>query len=101
MQFILPSEMGTQAPRPSDSRLWLEARNSKIMAVHTFSGSWGEEKAVETKDWILEKLGGTQYRPTEPLQWEVYRYNPPWTISMLRTNEVYRYNPPWTISMLR
>jgi len=87
LQFILPSEE-TNPPLPIDgSGVTLVRRDSKLMAVRTFSGRWDESDHSE-KDKLLELLARDNIEIMEPMICEVYQYDPPWTLPNMRTNEV-------------
>ncbi|KZV51667.1 SOUL heme-binding family protein [Dorcoceras hygrometricum] len=88
MQFILPSKYAKaeDAPRPVDERVVVREEGEKKYAVVRFSGLTGEkavaEKAEKLKAWLERdgfKVAG---------DFVLARYNPPWTLPPLRTNEV-------------
>lgn len=88
MQFILPSGI-TEPPAPVDgSGVSVVHREKKIMAVRTFSGSRDQEAFDKEKVKLLELLHRDGVQVIEPLTCETYRYNPPWTLAPLRTNEI-------------
>lgn len=89
MAFVLPVEYKSveAAPIPIDPQVTLRAGEARTCAVLTFGGY--------VTDTIVSKRVG-QLRATlakegiEPVhaQFEVLRYNPPFTIPLLRTNEI-------------
>jgi len=88
MQFILPSKL-TNPPDPSEeTEVTVVKRSEKIMAVTTLSGAWDEHGFEKERDILLEKLSRDGVEILKPMYWEVYRYNPPWTIPSMRTSEV-------------
>lgn len=87
MQFVLPSKYTLEtAPKPLDPNVHIKHVDGRLMGVLKFSGFTTyvilEEKAkllrsfLETKGY---KVSG---------DYILARYNPPWTIPFLRTNEV-------------
>ncbi|KAL5729934.1 hypothetical protein ACHQM5_002821 [Ranunculus cassubicifolius] len=88
MQFILPSKYSTaeEAPKPTDDRVVIKEVGEKIYGVLKFSGlatdSVVEEKVRKLKE-CLEKDG---YKIIG--EFVLARYNPPFTLPPLRTNEV-------------
>jgi len=89
MQFILPAGKHGVAPQPTDSQVQIVERPSgMVFAVQGFSGSWSHAEAAERAAALKEKLeqDGLQVDQAQP--WQFFRYNPPWTLPMLRTNEV-------------
>jgi len=92
MAFVLPSTFSTvsSAPLPTDPAVRLRARPERLMAAIRFSGrctdALAERKAAELHAKLVETgcVGGEEERPP----FEVARYNPPWTLPPLRTNEV-------------
>jgi len=88
MQFILPSKL-TDPPMPIEGTdVSIVRRSEKIMAVATISGSWDEERFETERDLLLERLSRDGIEIKKPMYWEVYRYNPPWTIPCFKTSEV-------------
>mmetsp|Transcript_31121 Transcript_31121/g.65607 ORF Transcript_31121/g.65607 Transcript_31121/m.65607 type:complete len:132 (+) Transcript_31121:174-569(+) len=66
------------------------AQESRVMAALTFSGSASEDsvhrKLKELQALLSEK--GIAMKDGAAPKYEVARYNPPWTLPFLRTNEV-------------
>ena len=88
MAFILPAEFSLEnAPTPVDSRVKLLPVPSSTCAVHQFT--WGcnmataEKKKEELLQWIARD--GTWEVDGK---WTLNRYNPPFTVPFLRTNEI-------------
>ena len=87
--FVLPVEYQSveAAPRPSDPRVTLRVVHARTCAVLTFGGYATDiavsERAAELAATLRYK-GIPRVRP----QFELLRYNPPFTISWLRTNEI-------------
>ncbi len=94
MSFILPSKYQSveDLPVPNDSSVKIEVIEPYTVAALQFSGRWTPEATdVQTKR-LLEMLrddkevkltvGESKVEP------KIARYNPPWTLPFLRTNEV-------------
>ena len=87
MQFILPSKLSSP-PDPTNSALEIKHRDPAVYAVSTFAGSYDHKESVAKKDELVEILKKDKITMCEPLEWEFYRYNPPWTLPFMRTNEI-------------
>ena len=88
MQFILPSKV-TDPPQPNDgTQVSVIQRSEKVMAVSRMNGSLDDKQFEEERDKLLEKLKRDGVEILQPMCWETYRYNPPWTVPSMRTNEV-------------
>lgn len=88
MQFILPAQYTSveSTPKPTDERVVVKEIPARKFGVATFSGVAGDslvQKNVTGLRTALEKAGFTITG-----QHLVARYNPPWTLGFLRTNEV-------------
>ncbi|KAF0918463.1 hypothetical protein E2562_024245 [Oryza meyeriana var. granulata] len=88
MQFLLPSKYSKveEAPRPTDERVVLREVGEREYGVVRFSGLTGDKVVKEKAEWLkaaLEKDGFTVKGP-----FVLARYNPPFTLPPLRTNEV-------------
>ncbi|KAI3443079.1 DYW_deaminase domain-containing protein [Psidium guajava] len=88
MRFVLPAKYGKaeEAPRPLDERVVVREEEGGKYGVVRFSGVATEgvarEKAEKLREWLERdghKVAG---------EWVLARYNPPWTVPPLRTNEV-------------
>ena len=108
MEFILPeSQFGDgiennnveKPPSPTNPDVHVVNRPEVLMAVKTFSGNWGDEAFDYQKNELMKILSTekadedgadlkSSFTIKTPLNVETYRYNPPWTISIWRTNEV-------------
>jgi len=88
MQFILPSKE-VSPPAPSDGTgVSIVHRDGKLMAVRKFSG-WPKECCFNSeRDELLHFLSNDKVEILQPMYYETYTYNPPWTIPFCRTNEV-------------
>lgn len=92
MAFILPSKYQSvaEAPPPTDEKVTLRQIEARTMAVLTFSGM-ARPPAVESHVSELRQLlkeNGLAAPSEGAADFELARYNPPWTLSPLRTNEV-------------
>lgn len=88
MQFILPSNFNGSAPQPTGQGVHVVTRPSSVFGVETFSGSWSTHEAEERAKKLSIKLKADGYTLREHTPWQYFRYNPPWTLSVFRTNEV-------------
>lgn len=94
MRFILPSKYtsASDAPRPTDAQVVVRDEAGKRYGVVRFSGV-ATDKVVEQKvSGLKAALERDGHRLVPTPQGEagflLARYNPPWTIPRLRTNEV-------------
>eukprot|EP01083_Nonionella_stella_P027670 76200_1 len=87
MQFILPSKLKSP-PNPTNKDLEIKQRESAIFAVITFSGLVSHQESIQKKDEFVKMLEKDNITLIEPIDWEFWRFNPPWTIPMYRTNEI-------------
>ncbi|XP_031094521.1 heme-binding-like protein At3g10130, chloroplastic [Ipomoea triloba] len=88
MQFILPSKYARaeDAPKPVDERVKIKEEGERKYGVVKFSGT-ATDKVVEEKVEMLKKcLERDGYKIIG--EFELGRYNPPWTLPPLKTNEV-------------
>lgn len=88
MQFILPSKYtkAEEAPKPVDDRVVIREEGERKFGVVKFSGVASEDVVkgkVENLKKCLERDG---YKVIG--EYELARYNPPWCLPPLRTNEV-------------
>eukprot|EP01120_Amphizonella_sp_Union-15-10_P009505 TRINITY_DN3610_c0_g1_i5.p1 TRINITY_DN3610_c0_g1~~TRINITY_DN3610_c0_g1_i5.p1 ORF type:complete len:203 (+),score=22.08 TRINITY_DN3610_c0_g1_i5:92-700(+) len=87
MSFVMPSKYTLDTlPTPVDSRVRILQKEGQTMAVLTFSGFGSEDSFKQQENILLKALEtdniqvtGTSVRG---------RYNPPWTVPFLRTNEI-------------
>merc|ERR1719350_2131872 len=88
MQFILPACRHGRAPLPTQPHVRIVERPPCLLAVETFTGRLGMEH-FQARGQALEarlQADGHELEPGAPH--EFFRYNPPWTLGWLRTNEV-------------
>jgi hypothetical protein len=92
MRFFLPaSEIKTKSDAPTPSREGVRVVDvpERTVAVRTFSGYFRRENVDANTKALLESLkGDEEVKNVEENRVEVFGWNPPWTISFLRTNEV-------------
>ncbi|XP_044977698.1 heme-binding-like protein At3g10130, chloroplastic [Hordeum vulgare subsp. vulgare] len=88
MQFLLPSKYAkaVEAPRPTDERVVLREVPERKYAVVRFSGLAGDKVVAEKAEGLKAALHKDGHVVTGPFV--LSRYNPPWTLPPLRTNEV-------------
>ncbi|KMT19728.1 hypothetical protein BVRB_1g007830 [Beta vulgaris subsp. vulgaris] len=88
MQFVLPAKYKTaeDAPKPLDERVVIKEEGEKKYGVVKFSGVASD---VVVKDKV-EKLKSALEKDGVKVvgEYMLARYNPPWTLPPLRTNEV-------------
>lgn len=89
MSFVLPAEYQRveMAPRPSDPQVTLRRSAARTCAVLTFSGYATDTAVSKRATELTETLRHMRIQPLHS-EFEVLRYNPPFTIPMLRTNEI-------------
>ena len=91
MSFLLPSEYTqlSQLPTPRNPNVTLSQLPGRVMAVMQFSG-WCDETTVATKSRELQEAveRDAELTAVEGAKVQLARYNPPFTIPFLRTNEV-------------
>ena len=89
MSFVLPAIFTSiqSAPTPTDPRVLLKEVLSHTIAVKSFSGSVDMATAApiaeEFKSYLTNNHGFTCK------EWRLARYNPPFTLPFLRTNEIW------------
>jgi hypothetical protein len=84
MRFFLPAseiKSKSEAPQPSKENVRVVDVPERTVAVRTFSGYFRKANVDENTKALLEKNVKEDHV-------EVFGWNPPWTISFLRTNEV-------------
>ena len=92
MQFVLPSKYTlSDVPKPNDPRVTVREVAPRCMGVITFngntmSGGYGYKLIQEQAEKLRTALTGAGYKVLG--DFELARYNPPWTPGPLRTNEV-------------
>mmetsp|Transcript_20237 Transcript_20237/g.28465 ORF Transcript_20237/g.28465 Transcript_20237/m.28465 type:complete len:193 (+) Transcript_20237:90-668(+) len=88
MQFLLPSKFTIDtAPIPQSDNVKLIEVPERMLAVHRFSGVCDDAMAKGKLEVLIEALKKDKIA-FDKSYWRLYRYNPPWTIGSLRTNEV-------------
>jgi len=87
MAFILPDSYTMKsAPQPTDPRLKLHELPQRRMAVMQFSGRVDMNSCQDQVKQLRKQLDddGVRYHGN----WQLARYNPPWCVPSLRTNEI-------------
>lgn len=87
VQFIMPSEYTLETlPTPNNPAVTLANREARTYAVVKFSGRGNDEQMREKEKELRELLARDSATVTgTPLY---ARYDPPWTLPLLRRNEV-------------
>ncbi|KAI5682661.1 hypothetical protein M9H77_03889 [Catharanthus roseus] len=88
MQFILPSKYtkAEEAPKPLDERVVIREEGERKYGVVRFSGVANEQVVNEKLENLKKCLERDGYKIIG--EYELGRYNPPWSLPPLRTNEV-------------
>lgn len=88
MQFVLPSKYSKaeEAPTPLDERVVIKEEGDGKFGVVKFSGVARDDVVKEKVESLKKRLERDGYKVTG--EFELARYNPPWTLPPLRTNEV-------------
>lgn len=88
MGFILPSKYvkSEDAPRPLDERVVIREEGERKYGVVRFSGVARDEVVAEKVEKLKACLERDGYKVAG--DFVLGRYNPPWTLPPLRTNEV-------------
>ena len=90
MSFVLPSSVSAP-PSPTDPAVRVVRRPPMKVAVQRYSGGWDEEEARHRATALASAAlsDGHKLVGSPPDSgWTWFRYNPPWTLPFLRTNEV-------------
>jgi hypothetical protein len=88
MSFLLPSKYTLEtAPKPTDPRVRIEDVPPRTVAVSTFSGTGAPEYQQEHATTLLDALGEKNVKVIG--SWSCARYNPPFALPFLRTNEIH------------
>jgi len=88
ISFTMPSKYTLATlPRPNDRRVSIRELPATMYAVRRFSGAPGEEAVRGEMEALRAAVLAAGLRPTgaEPIY---ARYDPPWTLGMMRRNEV-------------
>lgn len=90
MQFILPSKYKTinDVPKPTNKNITIIQRPKQLFAIKQFNGAWDYNETIKIKDEFILELNKNKINIISPLNWELYRYNSPFTIPYFRTNEI-------------
>mgnify|MGYP006172096111 CR=1 FL=1 len=90
MQFVLPSALA-DAPDPTVPGVRIVPRPAQTMVVERYTGSWDEADAKARALKLGDRARAAGHDVPEGLvgvAWEWRRFNPPWTIGFMRTNEI-------------
>ena len=90
MAFLLPSKYTTDnAPEPTDARVKLKEIPPRYEAVHQYNGRSDMTNCGPKVEQLREHLQLDGVKVREGGSWHLDRYNPPFTIPWLRTNEIH------------
>jgi len=87
MMFTLPSTV-ENPPRPLDREVKSLRRPETLWAVHRYRGAWDQAEAEAAAQALRKRLMADGRQVDSSAAWEWWRYNPPFTLPWLRTNEV-------------
>ena len=88
MSFVMPASYdASSAPAPTNGAVSINEVPSRIVAVHSFSGSATEAASAKKAKELIAELRHLGYEVSG--KHELARYNPPFTLPFLRTNEVW------------
>merc|ERR1712166_1493675 len=90
MQFILPAGLTLDtAPKPTNQAVTLVELPERTYAVLRYSGSTDLTDAANRVAELVRAVGQNEADPQlDENDWQLYRYNPPFTLPWLRTNEI-------------
>lgn len=88
MQFLLPAkyQKAEEAPKPLDERVVIREEGERKYGVVRFAGVATEDVVNEKVNKLRKSLEKDGYKVIG--EFLLARYNPPWTLPTLRTNEV-------------
>jgi hypothetical protein len=90
MAFLLPSKYTIDtAPEPTDARVKLKEIPPRYEAVHQYNGRSDMTNCGPKVEQLREHLQLDGVKVLEGGSWHLDRYNPPFTIPWLRTNEIH------------
>ena len=88
VHFVMPSQFTMATlPTPNNSAVALREVPAKRVAVATYSGFNTESRIQEETQALLAWMQARNWVAAGPAQ--LARYNPPWTLPMLRRNEIH------------
>ena len=88
MAFVLPEKFTAEtAPRPTDPRVEIVTAPARLVAVQSFSGSTTVAASQARAGQFRKTLADSGFRVKG--DWQLARYNPPFTLPFLRTNELW------------
>lgn len=87
VQFMMPAEWTLDTlPEPRDSRVHLRVVPPKKVAAIRYSGTWSQANYREQLEKLEAGLAREGLQAKSPPVWA--RYDPPWKLWFLRTNEI-------------
>jgi hypothetical protein len=87
VQFMMPSEYTLETlPEPLDARVTLRQLPARTVAALRYSGSWSQSNYREHLALLREAMKREGLAPKGEPVWA--RYDPPYTLWFLRTNEI-------------
>jgi hypothetical protein len=94
MQFILPKEYDSlkKIPKPTNNKVTIKSIPPAVGAVHQYAGSYSQDNARKKAQELCQQLRKDGLDITEDFIMENYQmwaFNPPFTLPMFRRNEVW------------
>lgn len=88
VNFVMPAQYTMDTlPVPNNSQVILRQVPARKVAVLRFSGLVDAEKTVQKTKELLTWMAAKKLEAS-PVEPELARYNPPWTLPFLRRNEI-------------
>eukprot|EP00300_Choanocystis_sp_HF-7_P000670 c10553_g1_i2.p1 GENE.c10553_g1_i2~~c10553_g1_i2.p1 ORF type:complete len:206 (+),score=24.80 c10553_g1_i2:50-667(+) len=95
MAFVLPADLTLEtAPKPTNPLVHLREQPGQDVAVFTYTWTTNTEDALHRVPGFVEQLlpehrAHVKIGPDGSVAWTLNRYNPPFTLPFLKTNEVW------------
>mmetsp|Transcript_2028 Transcript_2028/g.2758 ORF Transcript_2028/g.2758 Transcript_2028/m.2758 type:complete len:224 (+) Transcript_2028:115-786(+) len=94
MQFILPKEYDdmVKIPKPTNPKVAVKEVPPATGAVYTFSGAMNDTKSKSKAKAFVQQLNedGVNLNEKEALEsYDLWQFNPPFTLAPLRRNEIW------------
>ena len=88
--FYLPEKYTLEnVPTPVDTRVKIKELSPRCEAVYTYSGSTNMDNCGPVAEKLYEQLHADGVKLKQGGSWHLDRYNPPYSIPWLRTNEIH------------
>ena len=88
MAFVMPSSYdASSAPVPTNEGVAIKSIPERLVAVHTFSGTATEAVSAQKAKLLVDELRNCGFEVNG--EHELARYNPPFSLPFMRTNEIW------------